>query len=235
MYSTRTGRNYTQMVKNLLRHMLLPSFEVLLFLRVFWTALFFNPDMLNSDGDLGRHITVGNYILNTRTLPSRDVFSHTRFGAPLVLHEWLSEVVFAIAHRVAGLNGVAWLTALLLLATYFLLAVSLRALGVSAPIAFLAALAAYFTGMIHFLPRQHLFSLLLFTLFVLLLELYRQNHRVSFLGFAFPPRIFLAFLPLLIWALSIDERNKSKVSWSKTIPPRIHDRSQPCKPSIPIF
>jgi hypothetical protein len=91
----------------------------------------------------------------------------------LVLHEWLSEVVYALAHRAAGLNGVAWLTALLLASIYSLLAAGLRMLGVSAPVAFLAALAAYFTGMIHHLPRPHLFTLLLFTVFVLCLEGYR--------------------------------------------------------------
>ncbi len=133
------------------------------------------PDMLNSDGDLGRHITVGNYILDTGAIPTQDVFSHTRYGEHLVLHEWLSEIVFASAHRVAGLNGVAWLTALLLALIYFTLAIGLRMLGVSAPLAFVAALAAYLTGAIHHLPRPHLFTLLFFTLFLILLELYRRR------------------------------------------------------------
>lgn len=163
------------MFKSLLRSGLLPAFEIVLFLLVFWASLLFMPEMLNSDGDLGRHITVGNYILDTRAIPTRDVFSDTRYGAPLVLHEWLSEVLFALAHRVAGLNGVAWLTALLLATIYFVLAIGLRALGVSAPFAFLAALAAYLTGMIHQLPRPHLFSLLLFTLLLILLERYRRR------------------------------------------------------------
>src|SRR5436190_13361232 len=98
-------------MSNLLRRALLPSLEILLFLLVFYISLFFMPDMLNSDGDLGRHITVGNYILDTHTIPTTDIFSHTRYGQPLVLHEWLSEVLFASAYRAAGLNGVAWLTA----------------------------------------------------------------------------------------------------------------------------
>lgn len=164
------------------------------------------PDMLNSDGDLGRHLTVGSIILDTRAIPAHDVFSHTRSGEPLVLHEWLSEVVFASAYRAAGLNGVAWLTALLLSVIYFALAVGLRALGVSAPIAFLAALVAYFTGMIHHLPRPHLFTLLLFTLLVLLLELYRRRTNANFLWFLLPLMVlwanfngaFILAFPILI-------------------------------------
>jgi hypothetical protein len=160
---------------NLLRRALLPSLEILLFLLVFYISLFFMPDMLNSDGDLGRHITVGSYILDTHTIPTTDIFSHTRYGQPLVLHEWLSEVVFASAYRAAGLNGVAWLTAFVLALISFVLALGLRALGVSSLITFLATLAAYFTGMIHALPRPHLFTLLLFTLFLIFLELYRRR------------------------------------------------------------
>lgn len=166
-------------MSNFIRNAFLPSLEILLFLLVFYMSLFFMPDMLNSDGDLGRHITVGNYILDTRTVPSQDVFSHTRYGERLVLHEWLSEVIYALAHRAAGLNGVAWLTALLLAFIYAALAVGLRGLGVSAPVAFLAALAAYFTGMIHHLPRPHLFTLLLFTLFILVLERYRRRSATA--------------------------------------------------------
>lgn len=162
-----------------LRRALLPSLEILLFLLVFYISLFFMPDMLNSDGDLGRHITVGEYMLDTGGVPNRDVFSHTRFDAPLVLHEWLSEVVYALAHRAAGLNGVAWLTALLLALIYSALAAGLRLLGVSAPIAFLAALAAYFTGAIHHLPRPHLFTLLILTILVLMLELYRRKLKLD--------------------------------------------------------
>jgi hypothetical protein len=175
-----------------LRRALLPALEILLFVLVFWMSLFFMPDMLNSDGDLPRHITVGNYILDHSAILQNDIFSHTRYGAPLVLHEWLSEVLYALAYRAADLNGVAWLTAFLLALIYLVLAVSLRALGVSAPVAFLAALAAYFTGIIHHLPRPHLFSLLCLTLLLAACELYRKKNRARVLAF---------FLPvMLLWA-----------------------------------
>lgn len=160
---------------DIVRRALLPAPEILLFALIFWLALWFMPDALNSDGDLGRHITIGNYILDTRAIPTRDVFSHTRFDAELVPHEWLSEAIFAWAHRSAGLNGVAWLTALLIALTYFVLAVGLRALGVNALIAFFVALFAYFAGFIHQLPRPHMFSLLFFTLELVLLEIFRRR------------------------------------------------------------
>lgn len=184
--------NASVMLRQTLRRAFLPAPEILLFVLVFWVSLSLMPDMLNSDGDLGRHLTVGGVILKTRTLPMRDVFSHTRYDAPLVLHEWLSEVAYALAYDAAGLNGAAWLTAVLLATIYFVLAIGLRAVGVSAPIALLASLAAYFTAMIHHLPRPHLFSLLCFTILLVLCELYRKTGRKFWLAL---------FLPVMIlWA-----------------------------------
>lgn len=158
-----------------LRFALLPAPEIFLLMLVFWLALSFMPDALNSDGDLGRHITVGNYMLDARAIPTRDVFSHTRFDAPFVPHEWLSEIAYAASYRGAGLNGVAWLTALLIALTYFVLAVGLRALGVNALVALVAALFAYFAGYIHQLARPHLFTLLFFTVEIFLLEIFRRR------------------------------------------------------------
>lgn len=179
---------------SVLHRAFLPSLEIVLFLLVFWISLFFMPDMLNSDGDLPRHITVGNFILETGVIPTRDVFSNTRNGQPIFLHEWLIEAVDALVYRAAGLNGIAWLTALLLALIYFVLAAGLRALDASAPMAFLAAFAAYFTGMIHQLPRPHLFAWLFLTLLLLSCEMFRKTQRVYWLGL---------FLPVMVlWANS---------------------------------
>ncbi|HZQ10819.1 MAG TPA: hypothetical protein VFD70_29855, partial [Anaerolineae bacterium] len=171
---------------SILRRAFLPSLEIVLFLLVFWISLFFMPDMLNSDGDLPRHITVGKYILETGMIPTRDVFSNTRYGQPIFLHEWLIEAFDALVYCAAGLNGIAWLTAIVIALVYGTLTVTLRALGVSAPIAFLAAFAAYFTSMIHQLPRPHLFAWLFLTLLLFSCEMFRKTQRVYWLGLFLP-------------------------------------------------
>ncbi len=87
-----------------------PSVSVLVFALTFWTSLFFMPKILNAgDGDPGRHITAGNLILTTGKISTQDLFSYTMAGAPLVPKEWLSQVLFALVYRAAGLDGVAWL------------------------------------------------------------------------------------------------------------------------------
>ncbi len=157
---------------------LLPSAPVLVFVLIFWMSLFFMPTMLNAgDGDLGRHIVTGNYILTTGQVPTHDIFSHTKPGAPYVPVEWLSEVLFALAYRAAGLNGVAWLVALVIASCYALLTWGVRRQGVSAPIALAGGVVAAIVGSIHALTRPLIITWLLFTIFLLVLENYRQNNR----------------------------------------------------------
>jgi len=79
----------TQQNPKFLRY-LLPSISVLLWMITFVGVLVNGPKMINGDGDLGRHITVGNYILSNHVIPLTDVFSHTMTGEPLTPHEWLS-------------------------------------------------------------------------------------------------------------------------------------------------
>ncbi len=171
---------------------LLPSAPVLVFVLIFWESLFFMPQMLNGDGDIWRHLTTGNVILATGQIPTQNIFSHTLASAPLVPKEWLGQVVFALANRTAGLNGVAWLTALILATTYTLLSIGLQHLGTRAWVAFAAALAASVVGALHALSRPHLFTWLFFALFLLLLEDMRRNGS----------RRALWLLPLLmvVWA-----------------------------------
>jgi hypothetical protein len=90
---------------------LLPPFRDIVFIALFVIAAWHGPGLFNKDGDLGRHITIGQYILDTRTIPIRDVFSHTRAGERLVPHEWLADVMFGAAFKVMGLGGDVLLTA----------------------------------------------------------------------------------------------------------------------------
>lgn len=156
---------------------LVPSVPVLVFGLTLWMSLLFMPQMLNGDGDIGRHLTIGKWILEHRQIPVHDVFSDTLPGKELIPHEWLSQVLFALANQFAGLNGIAWLTAIILAATYASLTEGLRRLDVRAFIAGASGIAAFVVGAIHHLTRPHLFTLLFFTLFVIILEHYRREGK----------------------------------------------------------
>lgn len=63
------------------------------------------------DGDTYTHIAAGEWMVKHRSVLTWDPFSETFAGQPWAAHEWLSEVLFGLAHRVAGLTGVVMLTA----------------------------------------------------------------------------------------------------------------------------
>ena len=60
-----------------------------------------------NDGDVSWHIATGEWILDHRAIPHTDPFSFTWAGKPWVPIEWLAEVIYAAAYRVAGYSGIA--------------------------------------------------------------------------------------------------------------------------------
>lgn len=77
---------------------------------VIFGLLLFAPQMLH-DGDTLWQIATGNWILLHHSIPSGDPFSYTVMGRPWVAHEWLAEVILALAFRAAKWQGVITLTA----------------------------------------------------------------------------------------------------------------------------
>jgi hypothetical protein len=71
-----------------------------------------------NDGDVSWHIATGQWILGHRAIPHADPFSFTWFGKPWVPIEWLSEVIYASAYRLAGYAGVAALVTAVLMALH---------------------------------------------------------------------------------------------------------------------
>ncbi|MFQ5890176.1 MAG: hypothetical protein ACE5JR_09000 [Gemmatimonadota bacterium] len=170
---------------------LLPSLGGVIAAYAFFHGLFPAAAWLFArDGDVGRHIRVGSYILETRSIPRVDLFSHTMRGTPFVPYEWLSELLYAGAHRAAGLAGVTLLAAILFAATCTLVYWTIVRLGVGRPLAFAAAFVSLALQNSHFLPRPHLFTTLLAAIvFALLLE-HRRSGRPG-LAWAIPPLVLL--------------------------------------------
>ena len=104
-----------------LQRLLAPSVTDIVFILLAVTIpLLRAHQLLNSDGDLARHLRVGNYILDHHGLFFHDFLSFTVFGKPFVPYEWLSEVIFALTNRVGGLPAVVILCGLIIASTYAL-------------------------------------------------------------------------------------------------------------------
>ncbi|MEO7276725.1 MAG: hypothetical protein ABIW33_01725 [Sphingomicrobium sp.] len=73
-----------------------------------------------NDGDVSWHIATGQWILDHAAIPRTDPFSFTWAGKPWVPIEWLAELFYAGAYRLAGYGGVAALVTAALMALHAL-------------------------------------------------------------------------------------------------------------------
>lgn len=148
----------------------LPRIEYVLFAAVFWGIAVSGPILLNSDGDLPRHILVGQLIRSAGEVHTTDIFSFRTTGLPSIPHEWLAQVFISGFYDLMGWGGVVLYTALIVTAAWMLIfndaykrsgsllsSLLLTGLGVGA-------------SLIHVLPRPHLFSYLLIAVWLLVLE-----------------------------------------------------------------
>jgi hypothetical protein len=63
------------------------------------------------DGDTSWQVAAGDWILKNGRIPTTDPFSFTAAGHPWVAMEWLSQLIYASAFRLAGHAGLATLVA----------------------------------------------------------------------------------------------------------------------------
>lgn len=156
----------------------LPSVGNIVFLAVFVPlVLSQKPDMLLGDGDTGYHIRAGEIILETRSVPSYDPFSFHSPPLPWTTHEWLSEIIMALVHKVAGLTGIVLFFALLISTTYYAL---FKVLKIECDNILLATFLVFLviaSSLLHWLARPHIFSYPFIIAYHFILSRYEYHSR----------------------------------------------------------
>ena len=170
---------------------LLPSLGDILWIGAFLGVIGLGPRMMNIDGDLGRHITIGRVILEQRHVPLADLFSHTMNGQPVTPHEWLSQVIFALAHNFMGLDGVILVCGLVIGTSFWLVYRCAREASGEVLAAVFVAVLAMAAASLHWLARPHVFTFLMLALWVAVLEIMRRGK---------PQKWWLLPLIMLPWA-----------------------------------
>src|SRR6516165_6528080 len=171
---------------------LLPSLADFAFLMpmVFLFGRMEGVKTLLSDCDTGWHIRTGEWILANGWVPTRDMFSFSKPGAPWYAWEWLSEIVLARLNAIGGLQAVVMFAMLLISVTFMGLFLLVRRKAnpiVAIAVTMLAAAASS----IHWLARPHLFTLFFLVVFYAALEQVREG-RTRILGVS-----VLAALPVI--------------------------------------
>jgi hypothetical protein len=129
------------------------------------------------DPDFWWHLKTGQYLIQTRGIPHTDIFSSLFSGKEWITHEWLSEIVMYSVYRATGYGGLI-VTFALIITTGFAIAYRRCAKKaghpyVSGAALLLGALAAAPTWGV----RPQVFSFLLASIFLSLLEDFQRNER----------------------------------------------------------
>lgn len=171
---------------------MLPSLTDLIFVCILFAVfLGLQGKALGDDGDAAWNLRIGEQILS-HGLPRTEFLLSTAYGQPTVHWEWLAQVVYALAARLGGLNGVVALAGALVAATCAGVFAITRRRGVPLLPALALALAATALTSITWTARAQLYSLPLTLWWSNWLWRYRRDGDMRRL-FAFP-------LVMALWA-----------------------------------
>jgi hypothetical protein len=169
----------------------IPRLQDLLFIGIFLFVCTQGFRVLNGDGDLGRHLTIGNYILDHWRIPTHDIFSNTMPGAYLVPHEWLCGVFFALANRALGLSGAVLLSGIVIASAFVIVYKQLINRGVFRLAALCITAWAVLASFIHWQVRPHIFTFLFVAVWISILDDAVNNTK---------RKIWLLPMIMLLWA-----------------------------------
>jgi hypothetical protein len=171
---------------------LVPSVRDIIFIFLLWSLL---AGALSSrplaDPDIGWHIRTGELILATRSLPRIDRFSSTMQGQPWFAWEWLYDVALGILHGACGLNGVVWLCAVIVAATFTFFLTQLLKRGTGLLLAIVLMLVAEAAATIHLFARPHIVSWFFALAWFVALERWESGDVPKWLPWFFPASTLL--------------------------------------------
>lgn len=156
-----------------------PRLSDIVFIAIFATVLLLGARMLNTDGDLPRHIATGKFILQTGSLPKSEPFVYPYQNRQFVSQQWLAGVIFYCIYQVAGLKGIVIFSAFLLAGTFSLLYshLSIRH-GLRISILILVLWGAATTSL-SWITRPHLISMFFLSIWLIWTDKLRREEKIS--------------------------------------------------------
>lgn len=147
-----------------------------------------------SDPDLYIMLATGRYVAQTGQAPAADLWSHTAYGRPWQMHEWLGALIFYGLFSAWGIGGIIIFKASLLAAAFAVALSAMRLKSVSPGVALAVSALALLAVNYGFAERIQVFAFFFLVFAIYWLELWRQKRIRT--GLFFP--VMVAFL--ILWA-----------------------------------
>jgi len=145
-----------------------------LMVAVLLLCIFFMASREIVDPDFWWHLRTGQHIVETRSIPRQDIFSHTLPDQPWITHEWLAEVLIFGIYSTSGQEGLILAFAAIITGAFALL--YLQCPGRPYLAAFVVILAAI-TSAVTWGVRPQMLSLLIFAAFLYILHAFGSGRR----------------------------------------------------------
>ena len=199
--------------------------DFLIFLTLFWAFLAYPGSWteFNGDADTGLHIRTGEYVLTHHWVPTQDLYSFSKPHETWYAFEWLSCTIYAALHGAVGLPGILALSAIMIVLLPFLWLRDSLARGATPMLALPLIFLGYRAASIHFLARPHVFTLLIFSIAVAMIESDRRRNSRA-LWFLVPLTILwtnlhggFAILPVYLGVLVAGQPAGTQYSGRKAV------------------
>ena len=176
---------------------LLPSATDLVFLGLLFSLScgVIAPRLL-SDAGIGWHIRNGQLMLQAHAITRTDPFSSTMSGQVWYAWEWLYDLVIAVIYQAMGLNGVVFVTALAIAATFALTLRFAVARGGNLPVTVFLLALAIAASAIHLFARPHIFSWLFVVIWFHLLDSWETDEVARNSRLLWLPALMLVWVNL---------------------------------------
>lgn len=159
------------------KKLFLPSIADMLFVSIFLFLSFHAGNSLLNDGDTGYHIRAGDFMLETLTFPFKDPFSYLHPPLPWTAHEWLSEIIMALIHKVSGLTGIVIFFSFIIASVYYIFFRIIKSCKLNIILSILLVLLVIASSQMHWLARPHIFSLLLILIWYYILDEFQYKGK----------------------------------------------------------
>ena len=152
--------------------------------QIFFIVLFLGLFLMTlrpiADPDFWWHLRTGQLIVQTHAIPHTDPFSYTKAGGPWITHEWLSELMIYGLFRLGSYGLLIFIFSFIITGAFML--AYLRSPAETRPYVagFVLLLGAISTAPTWGV-RPQMISLLITSLFLYLLDRYRQDGKLTFL------------------------------------------------------
>lgn len=132
------------------------------------------------DPDVWLHLKTGEYIIQQKSVPHHDIYSLELSGKKWIDHSWLVQIIFYLVFQAGGADSLILLSALIILAAFFFLFLSIPPAYRRSTPAILLLLAVVFASHIRYNIRPENFSILFFSIYLLILAK-ASDKRIAFL------------------------------------------------------